>query len=153
MAQFLHSIFDMDHDVRWTWSDVAYSSSKSKFALFNGKQCCSAILVNEEGRGDYISALGSSWGGHNGKKCGQLDWDGVASCFGGFGMVLIRFCGKGGREKKKFYDERKNIKQNRETNIKSVLNACEFQFVILDYILTIIALSIVWKLWILYNLW
>ena len=36
------------------------------------------------------------------EKCGQLDWDGVASSFGGFGMILIRFGGKGGREKKKF---------------------------------------------------
>lgn len=51
---------------------------------------------------------------------------------------------EGGKRKKKIYDERKKIfKQNRETNIKSVLNACEFQFVILDYILTIIVLSIV----------
>ena len=36
------------------------------------------------------------------EKCGQLDWDGVASSFGGFGMILIRFGGKGGREKKIF---------------------------------------------------
>ena len=101
MAQLLDSIFNMGHDVRWPWSGVAYSSSKSKFDLLNSKKRCSAIFVNEEGRGDYISAVGSSWGGHNGKMWTiGLGWCGIK--FWGIWYDTNPVWWEGGKRKKKY---------------------------------------------------